>query len=600
MKPNYLALSKIFILCCGLLLLLSLGIIGGASLLVPVQAQVEPTQLPLYALPDARVRAFSSSSIVLADDNQLVLVVNPFNHTLSFTQPRLRRLEAEIAVGRDPRAVALTEDNQRAVVTNRADGTLSVVDVRTRTVSAAIPVGVLPYGVVMADNQTAYVALQGENVVALVNIDTQQVTGRIPTPRLPSGLAIWGDFLYVTHFWTGEISLIYLPQNAVVRTISTGIDTGLAPAIEVDTANGTAFVPLTRSNAANPALTFDTTVFPIINVVNLSAFDVLGDERITLDTADRPVNMPFDTVLDRFRLRLYVINAGSNDVSVIDLSTNTALAHIEVGENPRGAILNSEGSLLYVHNALDGTLTVIDTNLLLATDLLPISSPTMPADVALGAQLFYNARDPRISANTWISCANCHFDGLSDGRVWAGIGGGRNTPMLFDLLGTPPYNWSATWDEVADVELKIRDLQAGFGLISGAVSPAVGTPHAGQSLTLDSLTQYLLTLQGPISPPVTDTALLERGAAVFAEQGCAECHVGAVGTNLQVFDVGTDGTFDTPSLRWLWLSAPYLHDGRAATLRDVFILPGAHQLVYEVTVEDLDALLAYLLSLPQG
>jgi cytochrome c peroxidase len=114
------------------------------------------------------------------------------------------------------------------------------------------------------------------------------------------------------------------------------------------------------------------------------------------------------------------------------------------------------------------------------------------------------------------------------------------------------------------------------------------------------LTQYLLTLQGPISPPVTDTALLERGAAVFAEQGCAECHVGAVGTNLQVFDVGTDGTFDTPSLRWLWLSAPYLHDGRAATLRDVFILPGAHQLVYEVTVEDLDALLAYLLSLPQG
>jgi cytochrome c peroxidase len=46
------------------------------------------------------------------------------------------------------------------------------------------------------------------------------------------------------------------------------------------------------------------------------------------------------------------------------------------------------------------------------------------------------------------------------------------------------------------------------------------------------------------------------------------------------------------------LSAPYLHDGSAATLRQMFELPGKHQLLYTVPPGDIDALVAYLLSLP--
>jgi cytochrome c peroxidase len=56
--------------------------------------------------------------------------------------------------------------------------------------------------------------------------------------------------------------------------------------------------------------------------------------------------------------------------------------------------------------------------------------------------------------------------------------------------------------------------------------------------------------------------------------------------------------FDTPGLRWLWLSAPYRHDGGAPTLRDLFTQPGAHNLSAQVSTADLDALSAYLLSLP--
>jgi YVTN family beta-propeller protein len=577
-------------------------IVGGVlSLMSPALAQIEPTELPLYALPDSRVQSYSSSTMALANDNQLVVVVNTFNNSVSFTQPRLRTLLTEIPVGSDPRSIVLTDDNRRAVVTNRGDGTLSVIDMGTRTVTSTISVGVLPYGIVMADNQTAYVSLQGEGAVVLVNIDTGRIVERIVVPSLPSGLALWGDFLYVTHFWSGQISLIYLPQHSVVRTINTGMDTGLSQSIAIDIVRGMAYVPQTRSNAQNPALTFDTTVFPVVNVLDLASMSVERSTRIALDTADRPVNIPFAALVDRFQQRLYVVNAGSDDVSVIDLTTGIATAHIEVGVNPRGAVLNNESTFLYVDNALDGSISVINTSTMQVENVVPISTATISADLVLGAQLFYGAHDPRVSANTWISCANCHFDGLSDGRNWVGFGdGGRNAPLLYDLLGTPPYNWSATWDELADVEVKIRDIQAGFGLIEGTPSPALGDPHAGQSLDLDSLTQYLLTLEGPTSQTLVDPELVARGAEVFEEQGCVECHVGDVGTNLQVYDVGTDGTFDTPSLRWLWLSAPYFHDGRAATLRDVFTLPGTHQLVYSAPVEDVEALLAYLFSLPQG
>lgn len=269
-------------------------------------------------------------------------------------------------------------------------------------------------------------------------------------------------------------------------------------------------------------------------------------------------------------------------------------------------ILNRDNTFLFAHNVLDGTITTIDTSSLEAVDVLPISSPAVPIDILLGVQFFHSAVDPRLSAEHWVSCANCHFDGQSDGRVWQGFGDGpRNTPLLYNLVETAPYNWSATWDEVVDVELKIRDFQAGTGLIEDfPVADPLGVPHTGLSPDLDTLAIYLNSLHGPANPNRFDAAQIERGKAVFAAQGCDQCHVAQVGTNLQAYEVGTGSpalekrglAFDTPSLRYLWLSAPYFHDGSAALLRDVFLLPGAHQLVQQISPQEIDSLTAYLLS----
>jgi YVTN family beta-propeller protein len=591
------------------LLWISLALLG---LTAAVQAQVqEPTPLPLYALPDNRqARAFSSSTMALTGEGRTLVVSNHLNHTLSFVEvltPNAARLLEEVSVGLDPRSVAITPDTRLVLVTLRGENSLAVVDFQTRRRITTIPLGgSLPYAVVSDRSNRALVSLQGSSEIVEVDLTANVVTRRMSVPASPAGLTAWGDFLYVTHFWSGDVSLLYLPRGTVIDTISTGSDTGISQAISLDVQRGLAYLPQTRSNARNRALTFDTTVFPVVNVLDLRGLLSLPRRRIDLSTADRPVNMPFALVVDPFRNWLYVANAGSNDVTVIDVNTGLARANIAVGSNPRGVQLNRDNTYLFVHNAIDATLTIVETSRLQAIDVLPISTPVVSNDILLGAELFYTSTDPRLSEDRWISCATCHFDGQPDGRTWEGFPDGpRNTPPLYNLIETAPYNWSGTWDEAQDVELKIRWLQTGTGLVEDfPISEASGPPHANLSIDLDVLAAYLLSLTPPVNPNSFDEAFIERGQQIFEEQACAACHSGAAGTDFQPHDVGTGdparerrGTaFDTPALRYLWMSAPYFHDGSAATLMDVFTRPGAHELIKIVDQADIEALIAYLLS----
>lgn len=590
------------------LIALLLFVLAAAALIslpvqAPAQAQAQPvstpTPLPLFALPNANLNvAFRSSSIaVRPNDTRIIGAVNLLNNSVTFAIPSQSRVLAEVPVGDDPRSIAFTPDGNLALVANRGSASLTVIDTSQYTTVTTIPLpGAWAYGVA-TDNSRAYVSLFGSGQIAVIDLASQSVSAVIDVPDYPAGLSLWGDFLYVTHYWSGQISLIYLPGLRVIQTVSTGADTGVFQAIELDISRGIAYLPQTRLNSSNRLPTFDTLAFPVISIVNLRDLTMDDGARVALDSADQPINMPFALALDRFAQRLYVANAGSDDISVIDLNTGRARAHIQVGVNPRGLVLNADNSLLYVHNALDSTVTTINTITLAVNDVLPLTSLGVSADELLGAQLFHAARDPRIAADGWLSCATCHFDGTSDGRVWAGFpGGSRNTPLLYRLAETVPYQWAGDWDELADVEWRIRHLLAGQGLIEE--TPSADSPLGGLSLDLDLLTTYLINLPPPPVTvlPAADPEVIRRGAAVFAEQDCASCHVGTVGTHLQLVDVGTDGVFDTPSLRWLALSAPYFHDGRAATLRQVFELPGAHQLVQVAQPDEIDALVAYLLA----
>ena len=328
---------------------------------------------------------------------------------------------------------------------------------------------------------------------------------------------------------------------------------------------------------------------------------------------DRPVNLPFDVALSSDGQRAHIVYLGSGDMSVIDLTSRTVLAHLEVGDGPRGIVLTPDERTAYVANSLSGDVSVIDLSTFEEVTRIPITTSPLSPQLHRGKLLFISSRSTAISRDRWMSCESCHFDGEHDGRTWLFPDGPRNTANLRGLADTRPLHWSADRDEVQDFEFTIRELQAGTGLLADP-HPALGPSNAGRSADLDALTAFIESLQPRPSPfrhrDGTLTPEAQRGQAVFhrPDVGCAACHIPPLFTDLLLHDIGTGHgpgellgpAFDTPSLRGLWHTAPYLHDGRAPTLRDVLTTHNptdAHGRTTHLSEAELYDLLAFLISI---
>ncbi len=166
-----------------------------------------------------------------------------------------------------------------------------------------------------------------------------------------------------------------------------------------------------------------------------------------------------------------------------------------------------------------------------------------PAAIALGHRLFF---DPRLSAAGSISCVSCHVPsgGWTDGRARAvGLAAvDRNTPTILDVA---LHRWFS-WDGRAD------------SLWSQSLKPIVDPREMGASgghvarLVRDDATLACLHTSAFGAPPTSDPerALVRAGKALAAF-------------------VDTIRSGRTASMRNLRHTAPYMHDGRYATLRDV-------------------------------
>ena len=554
----------------------------------------------------------SSSAVAVSPDGRLVVAVNPDSDSITLVDVSTLSVLAEIPVGDNPRTLSFTPDSKTVVVANHGSATLSKVNLNQTVEVTQYPVGSMPYGVV-TDGVHAFVTEFGLGTVSIIDLMTGELLTRIPVDAFPTGLALSrdGQRLLVTHFFTGRLTVINQQAAAVLGTISTGSDTNLSQFVVLSVDGSLAYVPQTRFNVGNTARLFDTTVFPVVNLLDIDDLKLLPRNRITLDTADEPVNMPFSVALSPDGKTLYVANAGSDDVSVIDLNTNQGLAHISVGSNPRGIAVSPDGSHVYVNNVLDGNLSVIDTDTLTVTNLVTVTNIPLSPTLLEGKKIFNSAASPSLTTDHWISCATCHFDGMMDGRTWMGFPDGpRNTPALFGVRQTLPMHWSGDFDELQDVEVTIRDIQFGTGLITGSPHDTIGKPHAGLSHELDALAAYLGTIEVLDSPFRGNRAEINIGRSVFDNLGCQSCHVPPLYTDHKLHDVGTGdpslernshgrGTsFDTPSLIGLWLTAPYFHDGSAATLEQVLQTETVHNVLDNIHAEELTALIAFMRGLP--
>jgi YVTN family beta-propeller protein len=383
------------------------------------------------------------------------------------------------------------------------------------------------------------------------------------------------------------------------------------------------------TDTPQPALDFRQTVFPALSIVNargrqlarLSVQGNPGDGGAFGDVVSGPHALAFspDGSL------AFVADANSEDVLVVDARARTEAALVRPlrGHMPEGIVW--VGDRIYVQERNTETLEALrvtrasaDGSVSVEVDGPPfrsLSVDPMPARLRLGQKLYFSANsdDVPMTQNHWVACASCHLEGRSDAVTWLFTQGPRDTPTnAGGLLDTGFLFRTADRTQVQDYFRTINLEQGGHVQRSEPLHRAL----------LDVLADYVNQAIPTPVPPSTDAlhalhgealaALRAKGEAVFVRVGCPRCHAGEAKTDsgagnpkldlrgpvvsteapggVLLHDVGTcvrtgatpdvdhldiEGdpraacAFDTPALRGVSDSAPYLHDGSAATLADV-------------------------------
>lgn len=193
----------------------------------------------------------------------------------------------------------------------------------------------------------------------------------------------------------------------------------------------------------------------------------------------------------------------------------------------------------------------------------------------------------------WQSCNGCHpGDARTDAMNWDllndGLGNAKNCKSMLYSHVTPPSMISGIRK---NAEIAVRK---GFTHIQFSECPEE---------VYECVDEYLKQLRPVPSPYLIEGKLsnkAERGRKVFDKHNCAECHSGPYFTNGKMYKIGEDVEFengwDTPTLIEVWRTAPYLFDGRAADLKDVFKIH-KHGIRSKITDKEIDELTEYVNSL---
>ncbi len=544
-----------------------------------------------------------------------------------------------IPAGHDPRGFAFSPDRRRLFVVNSWDDTLSVIDVRTSAVVATWRAGFEPSSVEEdRAGKTLFIADRVGNNITVLDAATGAVEDTLEAGRGASYMAITADGgrLYTTHIYPNPGPYRTPPRSEITVVDPTRVM--VVQRIPLPSIAGAFHVAVSRDGRLGVvAELHPKNLVPLAHVEHGWAFvdtltifgaDVGRPVEVPLDELDRYFARPFGVAIAPNKSRIYVSHGGSDCVTVIDAqrmlayirrnrepiaedlsaSARYVVARIPVGKNPRGVALSGDGNLLYVANRLDDTISVIDTRTLRVARTIRLAGPERVTALRRGEQTFYSAQ---YSFQGQFGCANCHIDSTFDDLQWdlEPDGFGRdivdNRPIE-DLRGTNPFKWngknpslsmecgprtemyfwrSQNYDDLrlADLVLYVRSLPSRPRRWSTADGQLTAAQERGREIfyrTTDKLDR-----------PIPQT------------NQCAYCHSGPKGTNQKSFDVGTgkttdnSGLLDTPQLSNIALTGPYLHDGSAQTLEEIWTIYNPHDRhgrTNDLTKDELNDLIEYL------
>ncbi len=583
--------------------------------------------LLLLAVFATFVNAVENSLLCIDSDGRTVVCSNRDSRTVSvFEGGTLQRL-FEVEVGNHPEGTTFIGNSALIACCVYGDDQIAIVNTNTGEVVQRIDVFDEPYGVVSSkDGSFLFVTLDYPGQVIRINTNTWKVDVEWQVGEKPRGIALTSDgkSLFITEYLTANLIEVDAKNGSVIRTIKAGSTDNIARQVVLNPSQTKAYIPHIRSKVT--ASHGNGSIFPYVGVATLDGKNAGRRTRIPMDSfrGATVVANPSEIALSPDGKQLFVAFGATNDLFVANIEDDyqeiSYAATLRLGSNPRAVRVTPDGRSLLVYNALDYELVAYNLPELKITARASVTDHPLDEEHTLGKKLFYTALQP-MSGRQWISCSSCHIDGDADGRTWQQPEGLRQTQPLNGLAWTHPLHWSADRDEVQDFEHTIQGkLMQGKGLLSGHLPDALADGISGRSKMLDALALYTNSHKVAVSPHAKNglNEAAVRGQKLFQSETtkCATCHSGAYycdsqpGLEFKRHDVGTGkddpselmGTaYDTPTLLGVYRSAPYLHDGTAATLRDVLTTKNTadqHGTTSQLSPTEIEDLVAFLKALP--
>ncbi|MBL8814617.1 MAG: c-type cytochrome [Planctomyces sp.] len=584
----------------------------------------------LVLAPSARADNRSNSLLAIHDSGTLAACSNRDSGTVTIVSlPEFRKL-AEVPVGLHPEGVAWIPGTGLLVCCVYGDDSVVVIDSSEQKIVQRVEVFDEPYAVVPHPNaKTVYVTLEYPGQVLAISTEDWTIKSTWPAGKMLRGLAISrnGESLFVTEYLTANLKELSTQDGKLLRTVEAASTDNLCRQVTLSPDDRKAYVTHIRSRVN--AIQGTGSIFPYVGVVTLNGEKNGQRIRVPMDSfrGARVTANPWECAVSGDGQRVYVVFSGTNDLFVgkvrgddyVELDYEAAL---RLGNNPRAVRVTPDDAMFIVYNALDFELVGYSTKSGEIAGRCTVTENPLGEEVLLGKKLFYSALQP-LSSRNWISCSSCHPDGDSDGRTWQQPEGLRQTQPMTGLAFTHPVHWSADRDEVQDFEHTIRGpLMQGQGLLKGQLPEALADPISGRSEMLDALAAYTNSHQFTLSPHskngLSESAV--RGQKLFLSDrtGCAKCHSGPFYADSQPMptdqivrhNVGTGNDdpsekmapeYDTPTLLGLYRSAPYLHHGKAATLKEVLTTwnkSDQHGRTSDLSESEINDLVEFMNALP--
>jgi len=575
-------------------------------------------------------------------DGVMLFVVCEDDDSVLAIDVRSQRVVKKARVGHKPKDLAVSPDGKTLYVSNEWSDTVSVIDTTAFQVRKTLATGWGPRGLTTDRlGKILYVANSIGNDVSVIDSATGAELKRLMALRSPHYVQLSRDgrHVYVSNLLAhlgspdespvSELMVIDSQKQTVAeRILIPGVLELRHIAEAPGPQGGYLLVPFMRPKNLNPLIQVDngwilTHGVALVRPAKTAAGTASPAEvtQILLDDIDRYYAGADGAAFTPDGRYALITHAEAATVSVIDTkllwqrlrsvpavdlpnrldtARQIVVHRLPTQSNPTDVVVSPDGRSAYVVNRLDDSLTVLDIPRFKIRAQIDLGGPKEISALRQGERLFHDAK---FCFQGQFACSTCHPDNHIDGVAW-----NLETPQLGrdrvanrtlrNIAETAPYKWNG---HNPDLETQCGPRIAKFLFHSEGFNSEQLANLVAFIKSIPLSPNRHLSLDGQL------TAAQERGRDIFFRKACDTCHPPATHyTSKTSFDVGTASNYDTsglldvPQLDRIYEKPPYLHNGEARSLEEIWTLynpTDKHGVTSDMSKEQLNDLVEFLRTL---